>query len=659
MSDQPAEVNKPEEDKQKDTMVGQIRSLSRVFWLAGWMELIERFAYFGVRNIIPLFMVAAFVEGGPQLDHIQKANIYGVWAVVQSFVPILSGGFADRYGCKVNIAMATLFKVLGYLVMAYTVQISEWLAGMPLAEARLQGKDQAYAVFFSGAMLLAFGTAIFKPGIGGLIATQLKGKVSAMGWALFYQMVNVGGFVGPLVAGYLRVLKWDYVFLICSGVVCLNFIPLFFFKEPLKVADEDKHKQPGPWVMLYNSIKGLLEPRLFFFTIAFAGFWLMYNQLFDILPNFIDDWVDSRAMAGALQSVFGGLVPTVHEGNLTQEWIINLNPLLISVGAFMVGYATSKIRSLTTIILGIIVSVIGIYCLGFTMNGWWILVCIAMFSLGEMMAGPTTSRYLMQIAPEGKKGLYIGYSGFANGIGWSIGSIVAGHLYQTGGDKVVLARNYLAEHASISTDAVMAAGKDSIAPLLEKGVTMDLWGAQNLLCQLYDKGMFALSSMVETIGTTRELVTEIPKGAVMPIFEQAAGVDAWGARELLWQTYSPYSMWTVFALIGLGSLIALMIYNHFVKKADEKEGHSFNVHGDRWVLTFLVPIVGIFAYFTWNAFATYREGLSVFAKGMTADKPVFPFALSLNAVFFVMMLVIALIQLSRGEKNSAKPIKVH
>ena len=75
-----------------------------VYWLANWMELVERFAYYGVRVVLPVFMVAAFEQGGPELTQIQKGNIYAVWAVVQSFVPILSGGFADRYGYKLNIA---------------------------------------------------------------------------------------------------------------------------------------------------------------------------------------------------------------------------------------------------------------------------------------------------------------------------------------------------------------------------------------------------------------------------------------------------------------------------------------------------------------------------------------------------------------------------
>ena len=32
-----------------DTLIGQFKSLRTVFWLASWMELIERFSYYGVR----------------------------------------------------------------------------------------------------------------------------------------------------------------------------------------------------------------------------------------------------------------------------------------------------------------------------------------------------------------------------------------------------------------------------------------------------------------------------------------------------------------------------------------------------------------------------------------------------------------------------------
>ena len=393
--------------------------------------------------MLPVFIVAAFQEGGPELTQIQKGQIYGVWAVVQSFIPILSGGFADRYGYKINIAVSTVLKIIGYLIMGYTVLLSEMLCGMPLSEARPLGTDSAYGIFFAGAMFLAFGTAIFKPGVQGLIAAQMPKNAASLGWGLFYQMVNVGGFLGPLMAGYLRVLEWEYVFLACSAGIALNFIPLMFFKEP---ARPEEVTTTGPGVLLYRAVKGLLEPRLFFFTISFAGFWLMFYQLFDILPNFIDDWVDSRMVAQFLSNIFGtDLVPTVNGGNLTQEWMINVNAALISLLAFVVGYLTGKMRSLTAIIVGIAVSAVGIYALGMSMSGWWIIGAICLFSLGEMLASPTKMRYLAGIAPPGREGLYMGYVNFTVGIGWSIGSIIAGNLYQENGDKTVLAKRYLIE----------------------------------------------------------------------------------------------------------------------------------------------------------------------------------------------------------------------
>lgn len=564
----------------------QLRSFGTVYWIANWMELVERFAYYGVRVVLPVFMVAAFEQGGPELTQIQKGNIYAVWAVVQSFIPILSGGFADRYGYKLNIALSTILKIIGYLIMGYTVMLSEMAAGAPLSEARASGTDHAYEIFFLGAMFLAFGTAIFKPGVQGLIANQMPKGSASLGWGLFYQMVNIGGFIGPLLAGYLRVLEWEYVFLACAGGIALNFIPLFFFAEPAR--PDAAEAQAGPVALLYRALSGLLEPRLFFFTISFAGFWLMFYQLFDILPNFIDDWVDSRAPAAWLKGLFGdstpvdaenAIVPTVNGGNLTQEWMINANALLISVFAFGVGFLSGKMKSLTAIIVGIGVSAVGIYALGMSMSGWWILGSICLFSCGEMMASPTKMRYLAAIAPPGREGLYMGYVNFTVGIGWSIGSILAGHMYQEQGDKVELARRYLVE---------------------------------------------------EKLATAEE-VAAISKNDLLPFFEKTVEVDAWETRQLLWDRYEPYHMWEFFMWIGVGSLIAIVIYNVVVSAAEARKDHTLNTNGPFWVRAFLIPICLLFL--AANVYdARIVSDANVVSWGMPS------LGLILNALFFWMML---------------------
>ncbi len=569
-----------DEEQARTPFAEQLRALGGVYWIANWMELVERFAYYGVRTVLPVFMVLAISAGGPELTHVQKGTIYAVWALVQSFVPIFSGAYADRYGYKLNIAASTILKITGYLVMGYCIVLAEGLAGQPLAEARRAHADLTYEIFFVGAMFLALGTAIFKPGVQGLIAVNMPDKSSSLGWGLFYQMVNVGGFVGPLIAGYLRVLAWEHVFVTCAVAIALNFVPLFFFAEPARAKKDERSVVE----LAGDALRGLLEPRLFYFSMAFAGFWLMFYQLFDILPNFIDDWIDTRGAAGALQSVLpSGWVPVVNGGNLTQEWVINLNAGLISLFAFLVGYWTGKVRALLAIVVGIAVSAVGIYGLGLSRTGWFVLGAIAVFSVGEMMASPTKMRYLSSIAPPGRKGQYMGYVNMTVGIGWSIGSVVAGQWYEEGGDKINLARRYLVEH----------------------------------------------------LHEPRAAVAEIERGDVLARFMERADLDAWGARELLWDTYDPSAMWLRFALIGLGSMALLVGYDRLVTRAQAEPGFSFNTRGRAWVQAVLLPtallVTACAAYQAWGL--AQAEGAAV------RDVVLGSLGLSMNALLLVILAI--------------------
>ena len=564
-------------DGKELTLGQQFKTFGRTYWIANWMELIERFAYYGARVVCPVFMVAAFADGGLEMDQIQKASIFAIWAAVQSFVPILSGGMTDRYGYKASLCAATISKIIGYIIMGYSVAIASTLAGgIPLAAARAAGKDYSYEIFLIGAVWLAFGTAIFKPGLGGLLVRCIPKKSAALGWGMFFQMVNIGAFFGPLLAGSLRVMKWEYVFVACSVGISLNFIALFLFKEPERSESAPKD---GPLTLAVAAFRGLLEPRLFFFTLSFAGFWAMAYQFFDLLPNYIDDWVDSRGLADFLVGIFGKVVPLVDDGNLTQEWMLNFNALLISFFAFLVGYAMGKLRSLAVIIIGVVVSVVAIYALGLSVSGWWILAVIGLFSFGEMMASPTTSRYLAAIAPSGKEALYQGYSGFTVGIGWSLGSIVAGGIYQTTGDKSELARKYL----------------------------------------------------IEKQGIDAATVADMTKGELMPFFEKTLDTDGWGVRELLQATYSPEYVWWVFTGIGILSFIAIFCYNIAIKAADANPKHGLNTNGLFWVRVFLAPMCAILCFFTYKM---------IFVDGKSAMDSL---GFIINSTFFCIMLAFSLL----------------
>ncbi len=478
-------------------VIDQLRSFDRSFWIVNAMEVLERLAYYGVRTVLPTYMVLSVAQGGPEFDHVQKGVIYFWWAVLQSQLPMFTGGYADRYGYKLTIGIAIALKIVGYLLMA---------------------ERQDFTGFFIGCMFLATGTAIFKPGVQGILANSMDPRFASVGWGVFYQLVNVGGFLGPILAGFLRLMDWQYVFWSCAIIVALNYGMLFTFEEPTRGAVKDTR---GPGQILTDSVLGMFRPRLISFVLLFSGFWFMFNQIFDILPNFLDDWVDSSALwsVWASTGLPGSATATAYaaEGRaFNQEWIINLNPGLIILLMIPVAALTGRLTPLHSILVGVAIASAGTLFIGSSTSVWLCIAAILVFSIGEMASSPKKMEYLASLAKPHEKGLYMGYANVPLAIGWGLGSLFGGYFYENFGDRTNLARKYLLEEKGFTADAVKAIEKDQVFPTL-----------------------------LETTGLSRQ-----------------QGLD------LLWNLYNPGQMWTIFALIGLGSLVGLAIYDQVVRRYD-------------------------------------------------------------------------------------------
>ena len=104
-------------------------SLGYVFWICGGMEMVERLAYYGVRQVSSLYATDARSNGGLGLEGTEIGMIFAVWALMQSFVPVLTGGISDRVGYKETIFASTVFKIIGYLLMAWFPTYWGFMAG--------------------------------------------------------------------------------------------------------------------------------------------------------------------------------------------------------------------------------------------------------------------------------------------------------------------------------------------------------------------------------------------------------------------------------------------------------------------------------------------------------------------------------------------------
>src|SRR5690606_24350756 len=142
------------------------------------------------------------------------------------------------------------------------------------------------------------GAAFFKPVASAIVARNTNETTGTMGFGIFYMMVNIGGFIGPAMSSGLRTTYgWKIIFIQAAIVIGLNLIILLlFYKEPKVEKPKDSIGKA-----IVDSIKGIFEAlkdiRLGILLLLMIGFWTMFNQLFNTLPNFIEDWVNSDTIS--------------------------------------------------------------------------------------------------------------------------------------------------------------------------------------------------------------------------------------------------------------------------------------------------------------------------------------------------------------------------
>jgi MFS family permease len=414
-----------------------LASLGYVFWVVGGMEMVERLAYYGVRAVATLYATRPASTGGLGVTMATFGTLLLFWNLTQSLIPIFTGGLSDRYGYKQTIFASTVIKCFGYLLMAW------W---------------PTYWGFFTGAMFLALGTAVFKPGIQGTLIRTTNRRNSSMAWGVFYQTVNIGGWIGPLIALQMRTMAWKYVFYTNAAFICLNFLLLLTYREPGKEERlarqqrvRDGHEKQRNLAL--EAMGELKKPHLSLYLLIFSVWWLMFPMLWDVLPKYVEDWVNTKPMVNFL---FG---ENAHPGALCKfllgmddsgatiqpEGIVNINAGMIMLTCFLYAGLSAKMRATTSMLVGTILVIISLTMFGASNHIAFAVLAMVIFSSGEMLASPKFSEYLGNIAPADKKAMWIGFSQAPILIGWTIEGKLGPWLYNIFSSKDEFARQLLVE----------------------------------------------------------------------------------------------------------------------------------------------------------------------------------------------------------------------
>jgi len=487
----------------------QVKGFQKNYWIVNVMEVFERLAFFSVRAVLPLWMVATADQHGLGLTFTEKGLIFSVWAACQSLIPMFSGSFTDNFGYKRSLYTAFSLNIFGYILMANATGF--------------------WTMMIAG-ITVGTGTAIFKSSVQGTIASSVNEENSSLGFGIFYWIVNIGGFIAPLMASALRGnntdgYTWHFVFYAAAVATAVNFIPtIFFYKEPAAKTGRSAKQA------LQNTLTALKDKDFMIFLMIFSGFWLMFMQLWDLLPNFIDQWIDSRDLAKLLPAFL-----TDH-GSVKAEQIININALCIIL--FMVPWSiiTGKFPRLVAITAGIFVTTFAFLTAGLFMAGTITAICIVFFSFGEMTCSPKFSEYIGVNAPADKKALYMGLANIPFALGWIVGNMVSGPLYDAFANKLIITRQYLLEVKRVPLDTL----KDIVEKY--KGSNPD-----KLLPETIEK------MNIETFN-------------FFPYFQQIMGVDQYEANRILWEAYHPWRIWVILSTFGFITIISMLAYSFNKRK---------------------------------------------------------------------------------------------
>ncbi len=182
-------------------MMGHPRGLGLLFLVEMW----ERFSYYGMRALLVLYLVNSL-----KWSDGDASRLYGTYTSLVYLTPLVGGYLADRFiGTRRSLVIGSIIIAAGHFCLAF----------------------QSMTTFYIGLGLIIIGTGFFKPNVSTMVG-QMYGEGDTRrdaGFTIFYMGVNLGGFLAPLVCGYLgQKVGWHYGFA-AAGVGMLFGLGLYLW----------------------------------------------------------------------------------------------------------------------------------------------------------------------------------------------------------------------------------------------------------------------------------------------------------------------------------------------------------------------------------------------------------------------------------------------
>lgn len=383
--------------KLKEKIIQTLNGFQNSFWVANIMELFERIAYYGQATILSVFL-----RDHLKFDEVTAGKLSSAFGGLIYFLPIFAGALADKFGFRKSFSFAFSVLALGYFLIGST--------GMTVFNEIYSGLDKFYLLLLI-LIFTAIGGSFIKPSVLGTIALTSKEETKSFGYAIYYWLVNIGAALGPAIAFLVRDrFGIEFVYLV-SAISCLLMLisTLVFYKEP---EGKNLENQPTFIEQVKNLFLVIANFRFMIFLLIFSLYWIMFWQIFIIVPYFIVDHIDKGAPFEIIESMGAWSI-------IFLQLIINrLTKNIPTIQAIITGFFFSSFSWIVMLIYPSIPTIIA---------------GIVVFSIGEMTQAPRYYEYIADLAPKGQEALFQGFAFLPISIGWLVGGTFGGWLYKSFG----------------------------------------------------------------------------------------------------------------------------------------------------------------------------------------------------------------------------------
>ncbi|HEX9006484.1 MAG TPA: MFS transporter [Bacteroidota bacterium] len=366
---------------------------SQGLWAINLSYVLEGLTYFGVVGLL-----AIFFNDYIGLNDIDAGHMVGVLTAGITLAMLLLGATVDIAGPRKALLLSLGLMLVGRVLLTVS----------PGTGAAMGMWSTRHLVAMGGLLGIIAGYGIYQPACYAAVRQFTSPKTAAMGYAMLYALMNLGGFLPGLVSPPVRRaygipgVFWVYVALTVAGMGVIAFLLTNRAMRSARDQASAEGGEPGP-AEEKKPLKEQLRYYLKNFPLKDYRFLYFIFILIPVQTLFAHNWL---TLPQYCNRAFTGLVSENY------EFFVNFSPILIFILTPMVTALTARKSTYTMMIAGTLVMAAPTFLLALGPNIVTLFAYLIFATIGEAMWSARFLQWVAEIAPKKMTGIYMGIGQF-------------------------------------------------------------------------------------------------------------------------------------------------------------------------------------------------------------------------------------------------------